>query len=52
MNRGLLFWVLMLISLVVGFWRSNWDWKGYAPNFVLFVLLALLGWATFGPMVK
>ena len=52
MTKSLLFWVILLLWLVVGMWKSNWEWKGSAPNFILFVLLALLGWVTFGPAIK
>ena len=57
MPLALLFWVLMLLWLVLGFWTS---WPGRQPlpygpvgsNLLLFVLLGLLGWAVFGAAVK
>jgi hypothetical protein len=53
MPIGLIFWVLMLIILVFGIARSQpafapyawgWDW-------LLYILLFLLGWKVFGFMV-
>lgn len=50
MSMGLVFWILMLLWLV--FWGlSTWGpltqfpWGG---NLLLFILLLLLGWASFG----
>ena len=50
MSFGLVFWILMLLWLVFGFWAS-WPTptlKGSGPNLLLFVLLVLLGWHVFG----
>jgi len=57
MSFSLIYWILMLLWFVFGLW-SNWP----APNsggplrplggtLLLFVLLLLLGWKTFGPPV-
>ena len=57
MSLGLLFWILMIIWTVFGFW------SGYTPgqplsvrvwggNLLLIVLFVILGWATFGAPVK
>jgi hypothetical protein len=59
MQKGLLFWVLMLLWLVVGLW-AYWPAGGgtavtYGPvgvNLILFVLIAILGWKAFGPPVQ
>jgi hypothetical protein len=59
MSMGLIFWVLMLLWLVFGFW-SNWPGfagtsNQYAPvggTVLLFILLLLLGWAEFGAPVR
>ncbi len=56
MPIGTIFWVLMIIWAVFGLaWNSNpsmlgsWGWF---PNwFLLFVLFAILGWHSFGPVV-
>jgi len=53
MTLALLFWILMLLWLVFGFW-TNWPATGAAPwplgsHIVLWVLIAILGWRVFGP---
>lgn len=57
MTMGLVFWILMLIWLVFGL---LWNWPGnpvtlpYGPlgnTVLLFILLLLLGWHSFGPPV-
>jgi hypothetical protein len=53
MGFGLIFWILMLLWLVYGFW--GW----YAPNpnvwyghgLFFFILFLLLGWRVFGAPV-
>ncbi len=53
MSIGLVFWVLMLIWLVFGAWSS---WPGgphiWGPNLLLFALLLLLGWHSFGAPIR
>ena len=52
MSIGLLFWVIMLIGLLFGFYTNRaapWPWLG--NSFVIWILLALLGWAVFGPAI-
>ncbi len=56
MSRGLLFWILMILWVVLSVW---WSWPAAgAPYYslslplLLFVLLALLGWKVFGPVLK
>lgn len=50
MTFGLLFWIIMLFTLLFG----GWSWhrsEPYGPwgsSFLLFVLLFLLGWKVFG----
>jgi uncharacterized membrane protein YedE/YeeE len=57
MPLAILFWVLMIVSLFFGLW------SGYAPgqpypiragtqSFLMWILLAILGWAQFGGPVK
>lgn len=51
MSMGLLFWILMLLWFVLGLY---WSWPNYAGvggNLMLFLLLLLLGWKTFGPPI-
>jgi hypothetical protein len=53
MTISLLFWVLMVLWLVFGFWQ-NWG-SGFpviGSNLLLWVLIALLGWKTFGPLIQ
>lgn len=54
MTFGLCYWILMLLWLVFGLW-SNWPAAGQPHNLrpvggtlLLFILLVLLGWKTFG----
>ncbi len=57
MTKGALFWVLMILWFLFGLW-AFWPGGGggnYRPlgfNTLLFVLLGLLGWQTFGAAVK
>jgi hypothetical protein len=52
MTLGLAFWIIMLIWLIFGgllhFGMVAGTWA-VASTLLLFVLFALLGWATFGP---
>ena len=58
MSFQLLFWVLMLFWLVFGLW-SNWPatgspgpaFKPLGGTLLLFILLVILGWKTFGSPV-
>ena len=58
MTLGIAFWILMLLWLVLGaypFWNKsspapvNWGLAG--GGIVLFILLVLLGWHSFGPPI-
>lgn len=55
MTRGLAFWILMILWLVVGIaWHFAWI-GAYGPlGFALvpFLLFALLGWQVFGPPLR
>ncbi len=56
MSFAFIFWLLMLFWLIFGFiWNyrpGTWGSYGWAGNaLLLFVLLGLLGWATFGPPI-
>lgn len=55
MSMGLIFWIIMLIWLLFGFF----SWTGYfgahlmwGGSVMLFVLLGLLGWKVFGAPVR
>lgn len=48
LSIGMVFWILMIIALVFGLWSNRENlWASGFPLF-LWVLLFLLGWATFG----
>ena len=51
MTLGLLFWILMILALVGWGWGRPWTagpgW-GWGSDFLIFVLLFLLGWHDFG----
>jgi hypothetical protein len=56
MTLGLAFWILMLLWLVLGVIWPRWPINAGAPglwplggDLLLFVLLMLLGWHSFGP---
>jgi hypothetical protein len=56
MSKGLLFWIIMIAWLLFGLW-AFWPQSGgtYRPlgfNAMLFILLGLLGWQSFGQPVK
>ncbi len=53
MPMGIAFWVLMILWLVFGLWWNTPNYRGWlAGNWVLFILLALLGWHDFGPPLR
>lgn len=56
MTKGMLFWVIYLMSLLVGWWgyyEPNTPWfKRAGYSFVLWVLVGILGWAVFGSAVR
>lgn len=50
-SLGAVYWILMLIWLLFGFywqWHAGWTSVG-GGNLLLFALLAILGWKQFGP---
>jgi hypothetical protein len=55
MTRGLIFWVIMLIWLVLMlavFGGFVGRYGGEASNLLLFILFLLLGWQVYGPPVR
>jgi len=56
MTRGLAFWVLMLIWLVVGIaWHFAWiagPYGGLGFALIPFLLFCLLGWQVFGAPLR
>lgn len=53
MSFELLFWGLMIFWLLFMFmWHtSGWVWGMWGNSLLLWVLLALLGWKVYGPML-
>ena len=54
MTLGLCFWILMLLWLVLGVvWHFGpaWPYWGFGSGLLLFILMLLLGWQTFGPPI-
>ena len=57
MTLAILFWVLMIVSLIFNMWSSYTSGQPYpinkwGPSMLVFVLLTILGWAQFGAPVK
>jgi len=56
MSMGLAFWLVWVISVVVSMFIYSPDWRtNYRPGMVtiiVFFLLAILGWKTFGPPIQ
>jgi hypothetical protein len=57
MSRGLIFWILMLLVLVLWLWNGMSTFRSgsygiLGGNLVEFILFGLLGWNVFGPAVK
>ena len=57
MSKGLLFWILMILWLVLGVF-VNWgsvhagNYYGMGGTLLEFILFGLLGWQVFGPVIK
>lgn len=52
MPIGILFWVLMILWAVLGTY-SNWpNYVVVGGNLLLWVVIALLGWHDFGPILQ
>ena len=57
MQIGILFWVIMIIWFLFGLYSNRSDFIGgnyqyVGGNLILFVLLALIGWQVFGPLLR
>ena len=57
MPIGILFWVLMILWLLFGLWWNADQFKTgnyglFGGNLLLFILLGLLGWRVFGPVLQ
>lgn len=56
MTLSVLFWILMIIWLVFGAWveyvpGQPYPFRRFGGSFLIWVLLAILGWAVFGTPV-
>lgn len=57
MTIGFLFWLLMILWLLFGFYWHRADFQSgnfgvFGGNLLLFVLLFLLGWKAFGFVIQ
>ena len=57
MSKGLLFWVIWIICVVIWFGANFGGFGGPYAHYVgggviEFVLFGLLGWAVFGPVIQ
>jgi hypothetical protein len=57
MPIGILFWILMLLWLLFGLYWNGPEFKAgnygiFGGNLLLFILLGLLGWRVFGPVLQ
>lgn len=54
MPLGIIFWLLMILWLLsyFGVWWNVDARISYVNSILLWVMLACLGWATFGPIVR
>lgn len=52
MPKGILFWVIFVVAVILyGF--LNWPFSRTTwGGFIIFALIALLGWQVFGPVVQ
>lgn len=51
MTLGLAFWVIALVAVLFGLWAPrNPQFAPYAP-WPVFVLVLILGWQVFGPVL-
>ena len=52
MSIALLFWIIMIVGLLFGFFTNRANPMIWISNsLVIWVLLALLGWAVFGAAI-
>jgi hypothetical protein len=51
MPIAILFWVIFVIWVLFGAWQHGTNWKAHGPNLILIVLIGLLGWRVFGPIL-
>jgi hypothetical protein len=55
MSRGLIYWVIILIWIIIGLAPAlgySGPYVGHASNIVLLILFILLGWQVYGPPIR
>lgn len=52
MPMGILFWILMILWFIFGIGVLNVAWAPIGGTIILFILLGLLGWKVFGPVLR
>jgi len=55
MPAGILFWVLLVVAVIFGVGGivvPGNRYVGWGSTLVVFILLALLGWKVFGPVLQ
>lgn len=53
MQAGVLFWVLMVVWFCLGAYRSRAEFGlGAGGDLLLFLVVGLLGWRVFGPILQ
>jgi hypothetical protein len=52
MTISLLFWILMVLWFFGGCYRSYTDRLALGEHLLVFVVIALLGWKVFGPLLS
>ena len=50
MSKALVFWLVYLIWVLLSLW--GWDRRTVGGGLILFILVFLLGWATFGFVIQ
>ena len=52
MPKGILFWVVFVVLVLVAGWAAYPFQRASAAMLALLILIAILGWAVFGPIVQ
>lgn len=57
MPLGILFWVIYVVSVLLGVWANYvpgqpFGFRSFSGYLVLWVLVGMLGWHVFGPVVR
>lgn len=52
MPIGILFWVIFVLAVLCCGGVAKFGWPNWSGSLVIMILLALLGWRVFGPVVQ